>query len=156
MTERKRRLDGSTDEYRCEGLDVEPGTRAVLRYVIDREVSVANGALVLPPGTVTVAHYWVDRPYNVYHWMHGGATLAYYCNVARDTAIAPDAVSYLDLVIDVLLDVRGNATVLDEDELPEDIEPRHRRTIAQALDALTGQSRRIVAEVERETRRLLA
>ncbi len=100
---------------------------------------------------VTVAHYWVDRPYNVYHWLARGQTLAFYCNVATDTAIGEDLVAYTDLVVDVVLRTGGAATVLDEDELPADLAPRHRVAIARALEALITDPRTLIREIERET-----
>jgi predicted RNA-binding protein associated with RNAse of E/G family len=107
--------------------------------------------MVVRPGTVTVAHYWVDRPYNVYHWLQDGRTLAYYCNVATDTVVSPALVSYTDLVVDVLLRASGAATVLDEDELPDDLAPRYRLAIAKALEALIANPRGVIREIEQET-----
>lgn len=151
IVERKCRLDGTFVEFHCERLLVEPGRRAVLRYVIDRHVELAGTSVVLDPGAVTIAHYWVDRPYNVYHWTEGGRTVGYYCNVATDTHVAPDVVSYVDLVVDVLIDADGRATVLDEDEVPPDIAPAHRRTIARALDQLTAAPPAFVRDIERSS-----
>ena len=180
ITERKRRLDGSVAEFACEPLLVEPGRRAALRYVSDREWTVHGGAIRVPVGTVTIGHYWADRPYNVYHWLvsdregpeltpgreprryerseYGlvaGRTLAYYCNVATDTRIAVDAVDYLDLTVDVLIQASGQPIVLDEDELPEDLAPPYRLAIAQALDQLVANPRMVIREIERETAALL-
>jgi predicted RNA-binding protein associated with RNAse of E/G family len=151
ITERKTRLDGSVAEFACEALVVEPGRRAVLRYVSDREWRIEAADLVIRPGTVTVAHYWIDRPYNVYHWLVDGRTLAYYCNVATDTVISPELVAYTDLVVDVLLRTSGAATVLDEDELPDDLAPPHRLAIARALEALIANPRFVIREIEQET-----
>jgi len=151
ITERKTRLDGSVTEYPCERLLLEAGRRAVLRHVSDRERGLEGADLRIPAGTVTVAHYWVDRPYNVYHLLADGRTLAYYCNVAVDTRIAEDLVSYTDLVVDVVLRTSGAATVLDEDELPDDLAPRHRLAIAKALEALITSPRTLIRELERET-----
>jgi predicted RNA-binding protein associated with RNAse of E/G family len=151
ITERKTRLDGSVSEYACEPLLIEAGRRAALRYVIQRGASIGGGALVLEPGTVTVGHYWTDRPYNVYHWLAGGRTVAYYCNVATETTIAPELVAYTDLVVDVLLRPSGETLVLDEDELPDDLAPPHRLVIAKALEALITSPRTIIREIERET-----
>ena len=151
ISERKTRLDGTVVEFRCERLLLEPGRRAVLRYVTDRSWSIPGVDLRVAPGTVTVAHYWVDRPYNVYHWLVDGRTLAYYCNVAADTSVAPERVAYTDLVIDVLLRPSGAAVVLDEDELPDDLAPRHRLAIAKALEALLTSPRALIREIEQET-----
>ena len=130
ITERKTRLDGTAQDFSCEGLFLETGRRAVLRYVSDREWAIADTDVRVPGGTVTVAHYWIDRPYNVYHWLVGGRTLAYYCNIVADTRIEPDLVACTDLVVDVLLRPSGAADVLDEDELPQDLAPGHRLAIA--------------------------
>jgi len=109
VRERKIRLDGSQEDFMCERLLLEPGKRAVLRYRVDREWRVADGALVVPAGSVNLAHYWMDRPYNVYQFMAAGRTLAYYCNVAEPTAIREDLVEYLDLAVDVLIRPSGEA-----------------------------------------------
>ena len=151
ITERKTRLDGSVVEYPCERLVLEAGRRAVLRYVADRERSLEGTDLRIPAGTVTVAHYWVDRPFNVYHLVADGTTLAYYCNVAADTEVTADLVSFTDLVVDVVLRTSGAATVLDEDELPDDLAPHHRLVIAKALEALITDPRTVIREIERET-----
>lgn len=153
--ERKRRLDGSFVEFRCERLYLDPGRRAVLRYVIPSERRLEGTDLTLRPGTVTIAHYWADRSYNVYAWYRDGAPLGYYCSVADATEIGDERVEYLDLAVDVLIDVRGSATVLDEDEVPADLDPRHRRTINRTLEDLTGGTKRLVSEIERESRRFL-
>ncbi|MFN2520322.1 MAG: DUF402 domain-containing protein [Candidatus Limnocylindria bacterium] len=153
IVERKRRLDGSLDEFACEALAVEPGRRAVLRYVVEREHPIGpGGLLLLRPGNVTIAHYWNDRAFNVYHWFDGRTTVGFYCNVATETVIADDRVEYLDLVVDVLLRPSGAIDVLDEDELPADLSSAHRGTIAKALEELVTNPRRLIAEIERESR----
>jgi len=153
VLERKVRLDGTHDDFMCEPLLVRPGERAVLRYRVDRDWVVAGGALVVPKGAVNLAHYWMDRPYNVYHFVVGARTLAYYCNVAEPTAIRDDLVEYVDLAVDVLIDPNGTATVLDEDELPDDLAPARRKHIAKALEELLSHPRRLVARIEEESRR---
>lgn len=151
ITERKTRLDGSVSEFVCQALVVDPPRRAAVRYVADREWAIAGTDLRVQPGTVTVGHFWADRPYNVYQWLVDGRTLAYYCNVATDTVIADGLVAYTDLVIDVLLMPSGAATVLDEDELPSDAAPAHRLAIARALEAIMTDPRRLIREVEQAT-----
>ncbi len=152
VIERKRRLDGSVVDFECARSLVRPGSRAVLRYVIPKERALEGTALVLPAGTLTLGHYWTDRPYNVYHWVdRAGRTLAYYCSIARDTTITDEEVAYTDLVVDVLLDTAGTATVLDEEELPPDLAPADRRAIARALDQLMSRPARLTAEIEAES-----
>ena len=149
MIERKTRLDGSVAEFVCAPLVIEPARRAILRYVSDRQWSIPGTGVLVPPGTVTAGHYWVDRPYNVYHWMTAGRTLAFYCNVATATTIEPEVVAYTDLTVDVLVMPSGAVSVLDEDELPPDLAPAHRLVIARALEALVTDPRTLIREIER-------
>jgi predicted RNA-binding protein associated with RNAse of E/G family len=104
---------------------------------------------------VTVGHFWTDRPYNVYHWLDGGKTIALYVSVATETTIEPAAIAYRDLVVDVLIRPSGAIEILDEDELPPSIEPRYRLAIAKAIEACVTEGRRLSAEIERETRAVL-
>jgi predicted RNA-binding protein associated with RNAse of E/G family len=152
ITERKTRLDGSVVEYTCEPLVVEEGRRAVVRYVTERERALEGTDLVLREGTVTIGHFWTDRPYNVYHWLDGGRTIALYVSIATDTTIEPAAIAYRDLVVDVLVRPSGAIEILDEDELPPSIEPRYRLAIAKALEACVTEAKRLLNEIERETR----
>lgn len=151
ITERKTRLDGTSVDFTCDRLLVEPGRRAVLRYHVDRDWTVSGGVLTVPRGAVTIAHYWMDRPYNVYHWLVDGRTLAYYCNVAEPTEISESLVAYTDLVVDVLIRPDGSHLVLDEDELPADLDPRRRGIVARALDQLGAAPKRLAAEIEKES-----
>ncbi len=153
VTERKVRLDGTSAEYSCESLLLEPGHRAVLRYTSEREVRIRETDIVLPAGTVTIAHYWTGRPYNVYHWLSAGRTVAFYVNVADRTEIGTDAVSYRDLVVDVVVRPSGALEILDEEELPADLEPAARKAIADALEIVVTGARRLAIEIERESAR---
>ena len=155
ITERKTRLDGSVVEYVCEPLVVQEGRRALVRYVTEQDRPIEGSDLVLRRGTVTVGHFWTDRPYNVYHWLDGGRTIALYVNIAIDTTIDPIAIAYRDLVVDVLIRPSGAIEVLDEEELPPSIEPRYRLAIAKAIETCVTEGRRLAAEIERETRAVL-
>jgi predicted RNA-binding protein associated with RNAse of E/G family len=155
ITERKTRLDGSVVEYACEALLVEPGRRAVVRYVTTQDRPLHGTDLVLRKGTVTIGHFWTDRPYNVYHWLENGRSVAFYVSIAADTTIEPGTIAYHDLVVDVLIRPSGAIEILDEEELPPSIEPRYRLVIAKALETCVTEAKRLSAEIERETQAAL-
>jgi predicted RNA-binding protein associated with RNAse of E/G family len=155
ITERKTRLDGSVIEYACEVLVLEEGRRALVRYITEQDRAIEGTDLVLRKGTVTIGHFWTDRPYNVYHWLDGSRTIAFYVNIATDTTIDAIAIAYRDLVVDVVIRPSGAIEILDEEELPASIEPRYRLAIAKALEACVTEGRRLSAEIERETRAVL-
>ena len=134
---------------------VEEGRRALVRYVTEQDRPIEGTDLVLRKGTVTVGHFWTDRPYNVYHWLDGAKTVALYVNIATDTTIDSTAIGYRDLVVDVIIRPSGAIEVLDEEDLPPSIEPRYRLAIAKALETCVTEGRRLAAEIERETRAVL-
>jgi len=111
--------------------------------------------MVFPKGGYTAGHFWIDRPYNVYHWLEGGRTLGYYFNVGLVDEISEARVAWRDLIIDVLVKPDGAIDILDEDEVPPDLPAEHRRTIAQALEQIVTNPKRLVKEIERATRDVL-
>src|SRR5437762_7768465 len=114
VIERKTRFDGSVQEFPCRALVIEPGKHAVIRYDLDRDWHV--GGMVFPKGGYTAGHFWIDRPYNVYHWLEGGRTLAYYFNVGLVDEISEVRVAWRDLIIDVLVKPGGATDILRSEE----------------------------------------
>lgn len=156
VLERKVRLDGSAEAWTCELLALEPGRYAAVRYVLPEERRIAGTALALPAGTVTIGHYWADRPYTAYHWLSGERTLGVYCSVAELLRVEPDGIVYLDLAVDVLLLPGGGVSVLDEHELPSDLERETLETIEDAVAALQADPAGLLADVEAATRAAVA
>lgn len=152
VLERKLRLDGSVEEWRCDLLALEPGRYAAVRYVLEEERALAGTGLTLPAGTVTIGHYWADRPYTAYHWLAGELTLAVYCSVAELLQVEPEGIVYLDLAVDVLFLPGGGVSVLDEHELPTDIDRVTLETIQAAVLDLQADPPRLLAEIEAATR----
>src|SRR5437660_1532823 len=111
MVEIKETLAGVRQTFRCRVVARRPA-EAVVLFVLPADRAVAD--LLLPAGTVTLGHFWEDRPYNVYHWMTPtGATIAFYVNLADRTRIDQDQLSFLDLSVDILLPPEGPPRILD-------------------------------------------
>lgn len=120
MVERKIRYDGSIAEYDCVCL-TKNKKEAVLLHEMRQSFSMPAGQskLTIPVGSVTIAHYWIDRPYNLYLWRdRDGSYLGSYFNIVRNTRITSRVVSFEDLILDVLVLPDGRYFLLDEDELP--------------------------------------
>jgi predicted RNA-binding protein associated with RNAse of E/G family len=154
MVEVKRTLDGKIVEYPSQCLLLEPGARAILAYEIEVAEEIAGGRLVLPAGTRGYSYFWFDRPYNVYHWLLGGATFGYYVNIGRVHSVGDGELVWDDYAVDVLVLPDGTVEVLDEDELPETLDPALRKLIAEATSRVLAELEGIVEAVERETRAL--
>jgi uncharacterized protein DUF402 len=178
VLEVKRRLDGSVRTYPCEAAEIA-ADRAVLLYRLPGQGRVAD--LVLPAGTLTVAYYWTERPYNVYHWIAppepgcaasrtppndprgaanvanapSGQTLAYYFNLSGPVRIGPDRLEWEDLEVDVLVTPDGRVQILDEDAVPASAAARLPE-IARARERVLADWRDVSADVERASRAVAA
>jgi uncharacterized protein len=152
VTEIKRTLAGGEKRFDCRLL-AGGAKHVVLLWIAPSDMNVHG--LALPAGTVTFAHYWTDRPYNVYHWHDRvGTTLGYYFNIADETQIAPGVVSWRDLVVDVLVRPGGKPEVLDRDELPADLSQPLRAAIDAGVAILLGGPERVLREIDAGSRRL--
>lgn len=152
MTERKATLRGTHKEYACRLIFRAPG-EAVLLFV--SEAAVRVHALDLPAGTVTFGYFWVDRAYNVYHWMTpAGATIAHYFNLADRTSIAEQDLSWLDLSVDLLIRPGSEPTVLDEAEVPAVLDAATVERIESGKRALLARAGAVAREIERRSREL--
>jgi hypothetical protein len=146
ILEIKSTLSGQRKEFRCHLVAGAPG-RATVLFVSSTSYQVAG--LPLPPGTVTLGHFWESRDFNVYHWLTpAGQTLAHYFNLCADTAIAPDTIRWRDLAVDVLVRPAAEPLVLDEDELPGDLDPGLRDRIDRARRVVLAQQAEVVMDLE--------
>jgi hypothetical protein len=148
ITEIKQTLSGASKTFNCRVLARRAGELTVL-FVSTKVYSTAG--LTLPVGTVTFGHFWTDRPYNVYHWMEpSGRTIAFYFNLASDTRFDESVLHWRDLVLDVLIVPGGEPQVLDEHELPPDLDADTRALIAQARGELLSRAAALVVELGRQ------
>ena len=142
----KRTLSGSVLIFPCVAVEVTP-QRAVLMYRASGSRRV--GDFDLPPDTITVAYYWADRPYNVYHWLSpSGHTLAWYFNISGPARIGDGRVEWEDLEVDVLVTPDLEARVLDEDRLPATLAASRQAAIAAARARVLREYAAVAREVQ--------
>jgi Protein of unknown function (DUF402) len=152
VLELKRTLDGREKRFSCR-LIAGNERHAVLLFIAPTHMHVHG--VDLPAGTVTFGHFWTDRPYNVYHWLDPrGGTIGFYFNLSDGTTIRDGYLEWRDLTLDVLAMPSGRLEVLDQDELPADLDPDLRARIDQAKDSILSDPRRVMAEVEQRSRAL--
>ncbi len=141
----KHTLANTTKIYACEELWYEPGF-GMLRYVIDREYDIQGHALA--PGDVTHALYWEDRPYTLYVWDVKKHGRLFYFNIADRIGLRPGTFMWRDLALDVLITAEGKVEVLDEHELPGNLDRDLRAYINSAVNLVTSRYREIMQEAE--------
>lgn len=84
-----------------------------------------------------VETFFTDRWYNIFemHDRDDDQIKGWYCNIGKPMVWdAPDAISYIDLALDLWVAANGSQTVLDEDEF--DALALDEKTRQQALDGL--------------------
>ncbi|MBI4832259.1 MAG: DUF402 domain-containing protein [Candidatus Lindowbacteria bacterium] len=119
VTEQKRHLNKPTEYYECELLRHESG-HAALRYVSDRTFASTRLGVTFPPGCVTIALYWEDRPYVFWGiFSPAGETLGYLVHICKQVNVAEASVSYLDMLLDVWFFPDGRHIILDADEVEQ-------------------------------------
>jgi hypothetical protein len=155
ILEVKRTLDGRKKKFNCRllarGAD---GRHAAVLWVAPKPMHVHG--VDLPAGTISVGHFWVDRNYNVYHWLDpAGRTLGYYFNISDQTSIGVRIIEWRDLVVDVLALPGGRLDVLDEDELPAALAPDVAARIAAGKRAILDAPAAVLAEIQMASRAAL-
>ncbi len=142
----KHMLTGPARTYACEQLLYEPGF-GMLRYVVEREYDIRGRRL--HPGDVTHGLYWENRPYTLYVWDLGerGGRL-YYFNVADRVVLRSGEFVWRDLAIDVVISAEGSCEILDEHELPADLDAGLRSYIDQAVALIRKQHRDIIKNAD--------
>ena len=97
--------------------------------------------IVLKRGDRFVETYYTDRWYNVFeiYDRDDGVLKGWYCNVGEPAIIEDDAVSYVDLALDLWVSADGRQTVLDEDEFAAlELDDETIRRAMSALEELKG------------------
>jgi hypothetical protein len=141
--EKKLTLSGKVYLFDCELLLLNSGL-GVLRYVIDREYTVDG--IKLRPGDITHALYWTDRPYTLYIWHLTRDRVVHYFNIADRISLQPREFLWRDLAVDIVIDDGRNIRVLDEDELPDNLDPELSRYIQNANATIMREYTSIIQE----------
>jgi hypothetical protein len=153
IKEVKTTLAGECKTFDCELLQLAEGEVIVI-YRMPRDVQLED--VLLPKDTISLGYFWENQAYNAYHWVDARRqTLALYFNICDNTHISPDQVAWRDLTVDVLITPDLRCRVLDEDELPDDLDSNLRAYIDSARDLLCAAPAALLAEFELRSRELL-
>lgn len=153
ILEVKEKLNGERHEF-ASALLALATDEAVSLYTLPRDGQL--GGIPLAAGTRCLGHFWASRPYNVYHAVDDlGRAILFYINLSDRTVITPEMIHWRDLIVDLLITPDGQCLVLDEDELPPDLDPTLRATIDAARDDLILNQHALVAELEGRAAMLL-
>lgn len=151
IKEIKTTLSGERQEFVCRLLD-RSAHHVVVFYPVTRKGGRRVGDLLIPRGTESYGYFWLDRPYNVYHWVTpAGRTLGYYINLADSVELRPAEVHWRDLAVDLLFSADGgHVQILDEHEIADHPAELRVRIDAARTHVLTHRDE-LLAEVREAT-----
>jgi len=102
-------------EFLC-NLLLQEKDYVVICYVSPHSAKI-NG-IPIRKGSTTIAHYWKNRNYVLWKIKDPDEGLkGYLFHICKNIKIGKNYVKYEDLELDIWLDLDGNATLLDQDEV---------------------------------------
>jgi len=139
-------LSGEIRTYDCELLFLDDDI-GILRYDHERPYTVNNQ--VLPKNTSTFAFYWPIRPFTLYRWFSPrGEHLGDYFNIADRIHLNHNQFEWRDLIVDIFVSQQGRVTILDESELPADLDEKLGQYISQAVIKIIKNYKNILNETD--------
>ncbi len=154
IIEVKTTLSGERVEFECALLKLGEG-EAVVIYRMPGDLQIED--LLLPRGAISLGYFREDQAYNAYQCLdQQRQTLALYFNICDNTHISADQVAWRDLTVDVLITPDLRWRVLDEEELPDDLDNELLAYINATRDQLCSDPSRLFFEFESRSEELLA
>jgi len=155
VIEVKRHLDGRVERFACRLVARERHV-AILRF--DHRGRRMAGGFELPAGGRTYGFFWPRRAYVLYRIVGpDGALIVHRFDVVESVRLGEREVSYLDLLLDVLVDPAGRVRVEDEDHVAD---CSRRGLLSKPQQARIGRAKMLLLRrhnaIEREAARLLA
>lgn len=152
IREIKTTLAGEQLVFECE-LVQAGATEAVVLYRMPADRMLED--ILLPQGTLSLGYFRENQPYNAYHWIDDRQnTLALYFNICDNTRISAETIEWRDLAVDVLITPDARCRVLDEDELPDNLDADLLDYIHATRDLLCATPLSRLAEYDKLSRNL--
>lgn len=141
ITEIKQHLNGRTERFKCDVVELQTRNYAILRYVAQRDKPLEDGPLHLPAGAIqTLAFFWEGRNFLIYKLMSpDGKLYGHRFDVCQDVRITSENIQFVDLLLDLWVDPSGAIQTLDEEEVE----------MYKASGLLTEQQLAIIEETKR-------
>ena len=107
--------------YQYEGVLMARDENSITLEALFDRADMPFQDVIFKTGDRFVEYYYSDRWYNIFeiYDRDNGQIKGWYCNVGMPAVVEEDAVSYVDLALDLWVSADGKQTVLDEDEFNE-------------------------------------
>ena len=143
---------GEKKEFNCT-LASKTNDELVIIFQISEEMKFLETNF--PSWSKSFGYYWKEKNYNVYHWKDpSGKTLLFYFNIAKNTEILENSVTWQDLIVDLVVYPDGKRVVLDQEEIPKDMSKEDRSIVEKTLKEIFENASSITEEIESKTTEL--
>ena len=117
ILEIKRHLNKPDESYLCDLLK-RNSEWIIVKYVSERPGRV--GSVTFVAGSTTFAYYRTGMGYVLWKMLDPDDRIkGYLFHICQDLLLENDKVKYLDLLLDIWIDIEGQITILDRDEVED-------------------------------------
>ncbi|MCF7886364.1 MAG: DUF402 domain-containing protein [Candidatus Marinimicrobia bacterium] len=149
----KKHFKGDHQEYDCQLLTINNGM-GILKYILEENHKVVN--VKLEPGDLTYGFYWEEQSYNLYKWKDpAGRLKGNYFNIADRIKLTKERFAWRDLILDILITPDNEVYVIDEDEIPNNINRRVKEYIYTGKRYILQNYPGIIAETDRKLENII-
>lgn len=147
IIERKITLSGKEFIYNC-NLICREDRRGILKYEVKKHHKVGN--LDIKPHTITYAFYNKDKPFILYKWFDvKGKLMGNYFNISDSLHLFEEEFRWRDLTVDVMVYPDFRIDILDEKEIPEEIDDNLISYIDSTKSHIVKNHREIIKRTDR-------
>jgi protein associated with RNAse G/E len=142
ITVRTYKYDGTAHRHWRAQLTKQENSLLILNAKFDEEIQHPLLGIIARE-TLSIEFYWLDRWYNIFRFHQPSGELRnFYCNINVPPIFHRNALSYIDLDIDILVAPDMSYSILDEDEFaanaarfkyPSEVQQRSRQALAQVV-----------------------
>ncbi|MPZ24332.1 MAG: DUF402 domain-containing protein [Dehalococcoidia bacterium] len=120
IEEVKIHLDGRRESFDCDLIALD-NAGAIVAWTTP--VAGERGGFIFPAGAVTTAFFWRGRKHNLYRFAGpDGRLIGHRLDIIEPATISDGRITYVDLILDIVAPVAGEARIEDADELAEVVE----------------------------------
>jgi uncharacterized protein len=150
FTEFKKTYFGETKVFECRLIE-RKRDEVVILYQISAPAKFVG--VSFHSGSKSYGYYWTKRNYNIYHWVDNHKkTIVFYFNISRNTKILERSVEWNDMIVDVAVFPDGKTMILDEDEIPKNMDSNDLKLIENTKHEIFSSLEEIVTQLEERTR----
>jgi hypothetical protein len=133
VEEIKHRFNKEPEKHLSDCLSLIPNESAILKHIVYKGWHSNEIDTYIPKGTTSLIYFWTDKNINMCHWIGpDNKSIGCFFNACTDTVISSSSVIWWDLWLDCFISSKGDFLMLDEDEVPNALDPELKQKVENA------------------------